>query len=305
MAISFLTPKISSLSDILEGGTALGVDGELAERLLSECPYAGQRPLNEDRALLLASAMEHGTFLPNTQISFGRMKGCYHLVNGQHRLNGVSLSGKKISFRIEVYECSSKADLDALYCRFDQPGGTRSLTQISGSLGLHDENTDGLTSATAALLLRATPLLMIDLRRIAPVNRPRNTRDLDEKRVVALSWKSQAIDYQKCLAGGLTKRTGRFRAGGVFAVALVTLRYQNERAVAFWKEAVRDNGLMSGDPRHALHAEFLSSKRATTEYDLAEKACNAWNAWFQNRHLTVCKALGSPLKILGTPYLGE
>lgn len=289
-------------SALLESGRSLSVDSDTAKLLLDDCPYVAQRPLNDDRVYLLADAMEQGTFMPNTQVSFARLGGRFYLVNGQHRLNAVGLARVPQSFRIEVYECRTIDEVHSLYTRFDQPGGQRSLTQVSRSLNLHDDGPGGLRPPTAALLLRAAPLLMIDLKRIAPSLRPRATRDLDRKKEVALKWKPQAIDYQACLDHGIGVRTARFRAGGVFAVALVTLRYQRERAMPFWSEACRNSGLMSGDPRHALHAHFLSSKRATSEYELAEAACNAWNAWFRNKPLTICRALGSPLRLAGTPY---
>lgn len=292
------------LSDLLISGKEMNIDVEMARRLLTECQYPEQRPLNEDRAMLLATAMEHGTFLPFTQLAFAVHNGRHYLVNGQHRLNAVGLALTAQSFRIEVYPCRSMDEVRALYTRFDQPGGQRSLTQVSRSLGLHDEADGGLRPPTAALLLRAAPLLMIDLRRIAPNQRPRNTRDLDAKKDFALKWKPWALDYQNCLDKGIGRYTSRFRAGGVFAVALTTLRYQRDKAIPFWSEAARNSGLLTGDPRLTLHTHFLSSRRATSEYELAEAACWAWNAWFQDRRLTLIKVLGSPLKVLGTPYQG-
>lgn len=297
--------RLPRLAEILISGESVSVSAEVAKLIIDECPYDGQRDLNEDRALLLAMAMERGTFLPNTQIAFGVLDGRFYLVNGQHRLNAVGLARLDQRFRIEVYPCQSRDDLDALYCRFDQPGGQRSLTQVSRSLGLHDDTDKGLRPATAALLLRAMPILMMDLRRVAPIHRTRATRDLDAKKTEAIKWKPWAIEYQHCLDRGLTTRTARFRTGGVFAIALVTLRYQHATAREFWSEATRCSGLLSDDPRQALHSHFLSSKRSRSEYDLMEAAANAWNAFFQKRRLTQCKALGSPIKLLGTPFLGD
>lgn len=294
----------SSLESLLHSGASLIVTPEIARQILSDCRYQNQRPLNEDRALLLAGAMEHGTFRINTQLGFARLGGRLLLVDGQHRLNAVDLSGRPVPFRIEIYDCASEGEVDALYCRFDQPGGQRSQTQISRSLGLHDDDENGLRPATAALLLRATPMLILELRRIPPALRPRQTRDLDFKKEVALQWKPQAIDYQACLDCGLSVRTGRFRSGGVFAVALVTLRYQREKAKLFWSRAIRNDALRTDDPAHALHSYFLSNKKKAAEFDLAEAASHAWNAFFKGRSLTFCKSVGSPIRLLGTPVDG-
>jgi hypothetical protein len=290
------------LDEILISGNDVKIDEELADRILKSCIYQGQRPLNEDRALLLGDTMERGTFLPHTQLAFGRWNGNFFLVNGQHRLTAVTLSRQAQYFRIEVYECASSDEIDSLYARFDQPGGQRSLTQISRSLGLHDDEKDGLRPASAALLLRAVPLLMIDLKRIVPSQRPRNSRDLDAKREFALCWKPWAIDYQNCLDGGIPVRTARFRASGTMAIALATLRYQNARAKEFWREAAHNSGLKSGDPRHTLHTFFLQSKRVRSEFDLAEACSFAWNAWFSDRPLTLLKILGGKINVRGTPF---
>lgn len=302
MAIAFI--KSDQLNEILISGASVMVAPELARRVLAECGYMHQRPLNEDRALLLASAIEHGTFRRNTQVVFARLHGRLILVDGQHRLTGIDLAGRAWPLRVEIEDKSSQAEVDALYCQFDQPGGQRSLTQVSRSLGLHDADGNGLRPPTAALLMRAVPMLMVDLRRIAPTHRPRETRDLDTKKQVALEWKPWALDYQSCLGKGIGARTGRYRAGGVFAVALATLRHQRERAKIFWTNSIRNDALRSDDPAHSLHSHFLSSKRATSEYDLAEAASHAWNAHFANRPLKLVKAVGSPLKLLGTPYTG-
>lgn len=294
-----------ALSALLVPGALVAIDAEAATEILDRCRYEHQRPLNDDRVLLFAMKMERGTWPQGRQIFFGRMDGNLYLIDGQHRLNAVTLAGRAQTFRIEVQDVTSLAELDDRYCEFDQAGGQRSPTQLSRALRLHDEEDGGLRPATAALLLRAAPMLQIGLKRLPPALRPRETRDLDCKREVALAWKPWALDYQSCLDCGITTRTGRFRRGGVFAAALVTLRYQRERALPFWREAIRNSGLTVGDPRQTLHSHFLSSKRAGTEYELAEAACHAWNAWLRDKRITMIRAIGSPLRLLGTPYLGS
>jgi hypothetical protein len=80
------------LGEILFSGNDARIDEEVADRILKSCIYQGQRPLNADRAILLGETMERGTFLPRTQLAFGRWNGNFFLVNGQHRLTAVTLS---------------------------------------------------------------------------------------------------------------------------------------------------------------------------------------------------------------------
>jgi len=306
MTIKFPVPKRDpqALDEILISGASLLITPELAKRLLAECPYDGQRPLDDERALLHAERMEHHTFLPNSQIAFVRLNGRYYLVNGRHRMHAIELSAIPYLCRIEVYDVATNPEMDAIYCRFDQPGSQRTLPQVSRSLGLHDDFEGGLKPTTAALMLRAIPLLMIKFRRIAPVHRPRATRDLDSKKAFALEWKPAAILYQGCLDVGLTVRTGRFRNAGVVAVALATLHHQPDRAVQFWEGAIRNDGLQAGDPRQALCNDFMVRGRTNHEFDLVEVSAVAWNAFWQDRQLKITKVMGGPIKLLGTPYLG-
>jgi hypothetical protein len=304
MALSFVKgPR--TLTEILEAGASLRIGPDLAGRILSECHYQGQRKLEEERAMLHAERIEHGTFLENSQIAFGLLDGRLYLVNGRHRMHAIGLAQMPYAFRIEIYPCRTRADLDALYCRFDQPGSNRSLAQVSSALGLHDDHEGGLRPPMAALLLRAVPLLMIELKRVPPCHRPRATRDLDAKKEFALAWKPAAIDYQACLDLGATMRTGRFRNAGVVAVALATLRHQRDKAFAFWAGAIRNDGLPAGDPRQTLCNDFMVRGRTSHEFDLAEASAAAWNAFMQGRPLKITKVCGSPIRLAGTPYQGD
>jgi len=299
-------PADVSLDSLLVSGALLTAGSALAKRLVTECGYPGQRPLDDDRVLLLAEAMEARQFLTATQIAFGRLGGRNYLVNGQHRLHAVDLAQIAQEFRIEIYPCETRAELDALYCRFDQPGGRRSLSQLSHALGLHDEDQSGLRPVAAAMLLRATPFLMINMARIAACHRPRATRDLDARKDFALPWKPAAIAYQACLDQGVTNRTARFRASGTVAVALATLRYQTARAQEFWMGAIRNHHLAADDPRLTLANAFLTRQRASHEHDLADMAACAWNAFMRDRPLKAIRTSGvGPIRLIGTPYSGD
>jgi hypothetical protein len=293
---------------VLKPGVSLTATPALAIDLLERCAYARQRPLNEDRALLLADAMEQGTFLANTQISFARHAGRLVLVNGQHRLTAVTLAGRSAAFRVEIYDCANEGEVDTLYCRFDRPGGARTATQLSASLGLHDDFEGGLRRSTASLLLNAVTLPMMNFARIGPAIRPRATRDLDLRNKAAREWKPWAIEYQACLDQGVAVRTRRYRVGSVFAVGMATLRHQTARAREFWGGSIANDGLAANDPRAALHAAFLiisGKNEKRHEFDLAEMACQAWNAFYRERNLRQVRTTGGAFVILGTPYGAE
>lgn len=300
LKVPFTRPAFVSMD--FSSGDSVMISADEAEQIMRECWYEKQRRINDDRALGLAEAIEHGTFLPNTQLAFARLSDRLILVNGYHRLTAVSLCKQAQAFRIEIYPCRSVSEVDALYLRFDQPGGARTLTQLGAALGLADEH---FRRSSVTWLMRAIPLLMMNLERLPALKRPRASRDMDRKKEEALRWKPWALDYQSCLDGGIAVRTTRYRNAGVVAVALATLRYQNVMAKVFWAESIRDSALESDDPRHALHLHLATAKKSVHEFALAEAACNAWNAFFRNRRLTFCRSLGHPLRVLGTPFQGD
>lgn len=298
-------PSPPRLSDILKPGSSVEVAPDIAGRILLECRYQRQRPRNDEHALRLADAMVRGTFLTNTQIAFGKLNGQLFLINGQHRLTAIEISGSTHAFRIEIYPCATQHDLDERYLRFDQPGGIRSIVQLASAFNLHDDHEGGLRPPTAALLVKAMPLVMIDFKRMAVAVRPRATRDLDVKIAAAREWKPWAIEYQKALDLRSSKQAARYRQAGVFAVALATFRFQTEKARAFWGTSILNSGLDYADPRAGLHRSFLGNV-ARQQIELAEISAGAWNAFFKNRKLETPRPSNSIEggEVSGRPILG-
>lgn len=290
----------------LVDGALVEIDPSLAGQLLRETSYSGQRPIDERHALTLGLEMEQGTFLGGTQIAFARFGGHLYLINGRHRLHAVELSGTAISFRLAIYEAASDAEIGNLYCRFDTMQRGRTARQIVGAVGLVDEGEDGLSPSGATLLYAAMPILMLRFERVAHSQRPVETRIVDRKVAAAADWKPAAIVYQRLLDRQLTKFSRRFRASGVVAVALATLRYQPAMAETFWSAATLADGLHVGDPRHTLYLDLIASRRNSgAEYDLAAAAAVAWNAFFGRRQLKIIRVNPGPIVIAGTPFGGD
>jgi hypothetical protein len=296
-------PVVPSLSLVIVDGTRLNVDPVLAGLILTETHYAGQRPVNEQHALLLGMEMEQGTFLPDTQLAFGRRDGDLYLLNGRHRMHAVELSGRAMRFSIVVYEVNSDAELGGLYCRFDTMVRKRSSAQIIAATGLADEDSTGLGRPVAQLLYSATPLLMIAFERIHHGLRAVEVRNVDRRVQFAKAWKPAALLYQKCLDGSRGRLPSRFRSVGVAAAAFATLRYQPELGEVFWAYAIANDALHIGDPRRTLYLDLVERRaKPGTEYDLARLAATAWNAFFEKRPLKLIKVLDGPIRIAGTPF---
>lgn len=295
--------RLNMLGQVLIDGARLHVDPVLAGTILAEAHYKGQRTINEQHALLLGMEMEQGTFLPDTQLAFGRLADDIYLLNGRHRMHAVQLSGRTVRFSIVVYEVKREAELGSLYCRFDTMVRKRSGAQIISATGLADEDPGGLGRPVAQLLYSTTPLLMIGFERVQHGQRKVETRNVDRRVEFAKPWKPAAIRYQRCLDGARGRLPSRFRSIGVAAVAFATLCHQPDLAEVFWSYAIANDGLHVGDPRRTLYLDLVGRQgKPGTEYDLARVAATAWNAYFEKRPLKLIKVLDAPIRIAGTPF---
>jgi hypothetical protein len=95
------------------------------------------------------------------------------------------------------------------------------------------------------------------------------------------------------------------RNGFNIALGCVLLEGCPEKAVPFYSDIARNNGLDEGDPRHSFHAEL--TRRGSAEKDLlvhAQRQANFWNSYFLGQTRERCNKLGKgivvPLK--GTRY---
>lgn len=291
-----------NLGAIVDGERLL-VTPSLAQQILLESHYRGQRTIDEQHALLLGMEMEQGTFLPDTQLAFARLGDDLFLLNGRHRMHAIELSGCPTRFSIVVYRVETESELGAFYCRFDTMVRKRSGAQIISATGLADESDDGLGRPVAQLLYSAVPLLMIGFERIPHSHRKVETRNVDHRIQFAKDWKPAAILYQKCLAASRGRLPVRFRSVGVAAVALATLRHHPQFAETFWSGAIANDALHIGDPRRTLYLDLVGRGNAAgAEYDLTRVATTAWNAYFEKRPLKLIKLIDGPIRIAGTPF---
>jgi len=294
-----ITKAKSSLPPIANNDL-MAIDPTIAESILQGTEYLGQRPVDERHALRLAFQMEEGNFLDETQLAFGRLDHKLFLVNGRHRLHGVSLSGCTVKFRAVIYDCATRAELDKLYTRFDTAQKSRTAGHLVDALGLTD---DELRRTTAKIIYDASPLLMVRFEKIAAWQRPVETTIVEKRIEFIRPWKPEALLYQECLDKGIWKYTTRFRKAGVVAVALATLKHQPVLAKEFWMHAIDRDGLRSGDPRLALSTELATRETAGGEHGLAYLAATAWSAFYEKRPLKLLTIRGeAPITIAGTPY---
>lgn len=90
------------------------------------------------------------------------------------------------------------------------------------------------------------------------------------------------------------------------AAAMVTLKYQQEKATGFWSGMAADDGLRKGDPRKSALQYLLRHGIGSGGNSLAWAGIAGvslcWNAWFRDETLIQVKAASvSEIVLLGTP----
>lgn len=273
------------------------VDPAMAKTLRSSCHFERQRPINARNVERLAVEMRRGWFIPGTPIFFAVLPdGSMRIVNGNHTLEAVS-------------EADVSLPLVFIYARVDDIEGA---ARIYASMDLQKMRT--WSNALQALglsgevpmsnyVLPAIGILMAGFKADqtnveATSSRTARFGKVDEyKEAAALlhaSWTSAPLTNQRLL-----------RRAAFMAVALETARYQPSTAVEFWGGAAKDDGLAANDPRKALLRYATNNKAmgAGERNSHCKAAGLAWNAFFAQRKLEVCKpnAMGD-FRLSGTPW---
>lgn len=260
---------------------------DLAQDWLDRWNYAHQRPRNAAHIADLAFAMTQNKFRAYSEIHFGLLDGRLHLVNGQHTLGGIALSGHAQPLCVHVHRVADANGLHALYCTFDI-ARRRSLRDaiiaVRDEIGLSKKQLEALGAAVKRIHVSFAEASS------AATNKAKEFRDNDDYMDVigrAMDWAADAQDYFTLIDAAPANNRSGFIVADVVAVGLITIRAQRERALEFWGAATLDDGLRIGDPRKTILGWLRKSPTSMTrrgEHHRAAIAC--WNAYFTGRTLT-------------------
>ena len=298
-----VAPQLPFNGIIKEG--RIGIEPELAARILSETNYDGQRRIDHSQVDTYAEMMRRGLWLQGGQIAFGRLAEVLHLVNGQHRLSAVVAAGEVQEFQVLITECREVDDLRNLYWRFDAVMKPRTLQQILNASGMAGSNHLSKTMTTA--VYRAIAFITNDMR--SPVTgsghkTPVENRIIDARLAACEPWWEPARKYESMIAGAQHGLRAKLHAASIVAIALVTIKHQPKLAAEFWEGIARNDGLRKGDPRHTLINWLLTTHDKGSGEGYIAACAAAWNAFYGKRVLTYLRPT-TPAKINGTPFDGK
>lgn len=294
-------------NDIREGRMTISPD--LAKSILKDANYGGQRKVEQKDVSVYAEMMRRGLWELSDPITFAMLNGNLTLVNGQHRLHGVIAYGRDVEFRVAVNKCETPEEVRALYYRFDTVMRVRTNPQILNAIDLAAGN--GVSKGIAAATYGAIGIIANSF--VVPSNYTVKNEAVAKLRIVDLRveacdpWWPAARKIEETLKGAQTDLKPRILRGSTFAVALMTMRYQEMKAFDFWRGTARNDGLKRNDPRHVFVRDLVARDVSSGAHGQGVVAAAlAWNAWFEGRSLSIIKVpQNHVLRIAGTPVNGR
>lgn len=278
------------------------------------CNYKHNRPLRQGHVAFLAREIQEGRFMPTAEIHLVYCNGEPVLVNGQHTCAAIIKSGKTVRITVRKSSTQEHGQIAMMYA-FGHDTGLR-RTFNDGISAYNIEEQTGLTrtqvesSATALRHIRyGFNKEFSQTSKSAPI-KPSVTEIVD--RLVS-EWGSffrrvfdVTLDHDKEIRSLLAKR-------GSLSVAVVTMRYQPEKAITFWRRVVAPDGLEWNHPcimtRRVLEeARSKPGANSVTPQKLSRQLARCWLADWQNELLHQIPRVtdeSAPIKIVGTPFTGR
>lgn len=296
----FNTPAKDSIHTVLKEGRRL-ITPNLAQRILDEANFSGQRPIARHHVKLLTHIMQDRRWQSGGQLAFCRLNGFLMLTNGQHRMQAVVDSGIAQEFQILITQCDTLEQVEADYHRHDIIARKRSVAEIMTSTTMGQES--GLPKAFLSKMYDAASILSSDLQYVNYASDPARQRDVDYRLAVVSEWIGEARLYNQLIQSAPAHVRSKLINAGVMAVALVTIRYQPAKASLFWRGIAEDDGLRKGDPRKTLLQDFdIRKVNSGAHLQRVVPAITAWNAFYENRNIQIIRVSEASLIVVrGTP----
>ena len=277
------------------------VTPEMARVMREECHYERQRNLSERNILRLACEMEAGRFVPGTPITLACFAdGMKYLMNGNHTLEAIMLSGKPQKLTLINVHVDSADEAGRIYAVLDTQKA-RTWADSLRAMGRESE------VQYAPRVVSALGPIMAGL---VPGKIGTAQQQSRQARIDMMGEYAVAAEILFAGVSGSNKQKGLLLRAPVLGVALATAKYQPSSAVEFWGGMVADDGLKTGDPRKALLG-FLRAvtggasggSRGMSDQILACKL--AWNAWFKGKPLTAIRISAGAQGLAGTPFKAD
>lgn len=265
-----------------------------ARHWLDNYNYDRQRRLRPLHVKALAREILEGRFRDKTQISFCRLKGAYHLVNGQHTLSAIHMANVPTRLSVTVTEVASDDAVADEFTRHD----THLTRSTSDALYAHRVDEELALSATE--LQRVTAAAVVYSYMIGEISSNATTSIPHDIKLALVRSRGPIIrDAVRAIGWPLLRKNSAWcYRKSLLATIAITYYYQPAISVEFWGGIAADDGLAANDPRKILLKKYEQSTMHTGvvgrkaggelihESHIPKLAATAWNAFVDRRPLT-------------------
>jgi hypothetical protein len=289
---------------------ALVVNPDRAREWLLDCHYPGQRRLTDTRVRLYQQEMASGLWRLS-ELRFARLPdGRAFLLNGYTRLHAILATGLSLPFTITLVDVASMNDVAAEYATLD----AHRVRQTKDLLRGYDLDEQlGFPVSDQERVARTAGILASGFGKASHL---RFARTVQFRLPYLLEWAPVARIVFDAIHTGHSPDppTIRITNAPIFAVALVTARFQPDKSQAFWGAVAANDGLRRGQPDWILR-DFLARLSTSTVREwpgMSRRVAACWNAYMEDRPMAFARAEPSretgdwaPIKLIGTPYDGQ
>jgi hypothetical protein len=271
--------------------------------------YAHNRKLRKHHVAFLANEMRCGRFMPTAEIHLMFRNGDPVLVNGQHTCAAIVQHGKPVTVTVRKTLVREAGQIALTYAFGHDTGLRRTFNDAMGAYSIAEAT--GLTQRQVEALSSAIRHIKSSFSkaRSGEGNIKQSPADIVE---YIYAWANEAkvlftvTDYCDKDITRLLKKTG------ALAVAILTIRYQPEKALEFWRGVAMPDGVLWADPRMTARRALEDSKgkagtKGITPGKLSRQLARAWNAYCKGEELKQIKVNDeyASMVLLGTPYNGR
>ncbi len=301
-AVSFhdLDQKITNPHPKLH--TEIQLTPEEANYITTRFRYPRQRKLRESWAIELGILIDKNE-LQATSIHFAHCKetGEIYLVDGYHRLKGLSLASKPYLFPATHHYCLTLEEVNDVYSKLDQGVSRR----MGDAIRAHDIGAKlGIPEVFLERVAAAVQVLGANFRTVYNTERLRSS---SERIHLVEEWHKEASLIHQEMSGGNTEMNKKLINSAFLGVLLAISRYQPEKARTFIYGVSHIMGEDGSATKAMVSAIFNRGNRwGRNVAEQSRVMASAWNYHYEGKALTmaVCRDAAIPIDILGTPWAG-
>lgn len=273
--------------------------------------YTHNRRMRRHHVEYLLNEMRAGRFMPTAEVHLMYRNGEPVLVNGQHTCAAIVEFGKPVTVTIRKTNAREAGQIAMVYAFGHDTGLRRTFNDAMGAYNVAEHT--GLTGDQVTAVATALRHIMTDFTVERSGNRTGQVKKSPADLVdYVYAWSGDAkvlfsvtSEVDKVMSKAIRKR-------GVLPIGLLTIHYQRDKAIDFWRGIVRPDGLMYADPRMTARRYIELSRGRPSQIGvspgkLSRQLASCWNAFYRGELLNHAKVADelSRVKLLGTPYTGN